>query len=28
VRNPKYKLLKIPRRPKWRKDMSAEEIQT
>ena len=27
VRNPKYKLLKIPRRPKWRKDMSAEEIQ-
>lgn len=28
MRNPKYKLLKIPRRPKWRKDMSAEEIQT
>jgi large subunit GTPase 1 len=26
VRNPKYKLLKIPRRPKWKKDMSAEEI--
>ena len=27
VKNPKYQLLKIPRRPKWRKEMSGAEIQ-
>lgn len=28
VRNPKYMLLKIPRRPKWTVEMSAQEINT
>jgi len=28
VRNPKYQLLKIPRRPKWTPEMSAQEINT
>lgn len=28
VKNPKYQLLKIPRRPKWKKDMPADEIKT
>jgi large subunit GTPase 1 len=27
IKNPKYKPLKIPRRPKWTKDMEAHEIQ-
>jgi len=28
VRNPKYTLLKIPRRPQWAPEMTAQEIQT
>jgi large subunit GTPase 1 len=28
IKNPKYTLLKIPRRPKWTTEMSAQEIQT
>ena len=28
IRNPKYQLLKIPRKPQWNSSMSAHEIQT
>ena len=28
VKNPKYQLLRIPRRPKWTKEMTALEINT
>jgi len=28
IKNPKYKALKIPRRPEWNKEMSAQEIQS
>ena len=28
IKNPQYRLLKIPRKPKWNEDMTAHEIQT
>lgn len=28
IKNPKYTLLKIPRRPPWKETMSAHEIQS